>query len=144
MVLKMLYNWDDMHIFAFAFPEKPHAGSSSSVFWVKQKVMSNKTLLHEQRLSAFIHFPLDSHSPTMPWGTKQAVRAPLKDHFLSQHGSRSFYANSTHGPIFTTPPPSPAHTGCRIDLYIKKEMGKREELGNRTREVTETDPKQHG
>lgn len=76
----MLYNWDDMHIFGFAFPKKK---TSTHFFLGEAQLMSNRCRYMMQHLSAFIHYPLDSHSPTMPWGTKQAVHAPLKDHFLS-------------------------------------------------------------
>lgn len=62
MVLKMLYNWDDMHIFAFAFPKKPPAGSSHTLFFFKVK--QNRCWNSTQHLWTFIHYPLDSHSRT--------------------------------------------------------------------------------
>lgn len=65
----------------------------------------------------------------MPWGTKQAVRAPLKDLTTScvTYRSRSLYADLTHMPFFTK-------TLLRlyiIYLYINKYMGKKGRTGEK-------------
>lgn len=43
MVLKMLYNWDDMHIFAYAFPEKTSR-------WRQQLGFLGEAESHEQQM----------------------------------------------------------------------------------------------
>lgn len=72
------------------------------VFEGEAELMSNRCWCTEQQhLSAFIHFPLDSHSPTMQWGTKTSGACASKNKerkrerettpCLSHHRSTSFY-----------------------------------------------------
>lgn len=56
MVLKMLYNWDDMHIFAFAFPEKKTSR------WQQQLSFLGEAESHEQQDAAARAASLSLHS----------------------------------------------------------------------------------
>lgn len=114
MVLKMLYNWDDMHIFGFAFPKKNPAQ-------LQPDIIFRWSIIREQKMPtpgsgvfrAFIHHLLDSHSPTMPWGTRQSGACVSKrpgrvwSVTVRLRLEHSFHKH-------------PAQTGYSIYLYINK------------------------
>lgn len=132
MVLKMLYNWDDMHIFGFAFPEKPSAGSSPVFRWsltYEQQMLKHKAAslsLH----SFSVRFTFSHNAVGHQMSGVCAARRPLPR--LSQHRSRSFYTDMTHGPFF------PTQLALYLYLYINKYVEEKEELGNRMREETKS------
>lgn len=56
MVLKMLYNWDDMHIFSSALHVKPPAGSGRTLGFCR------RSITHEQQMLIHEAASLDLHS----------------------------------------------------------------------------------
>lgn len=86
--------------------------------------MSNRCRYMTQHLSTFIHYPLDSHSPTMLWGTKQSGACASKSPLPVRH-TTSLEASMQTWQIchFSQKPCS----DCIyiIYLYINNYMGKR-------------------